>query len=157
MRESREVSECHETNGAERIRASHRVSKGPETLGSERIRTSHAVSKCPETLGADHIRESHMVSKCNATLGADRIRASLKVPQGPETLGAERIRRARHPLAREPPQKIKTSEMKLFEAKRGRRAGAGNVGRADAQRPRRPRIAASAQAPEWAAAPRRLA
>ena len=65
--------------------------------------------------------------------------------------------RARHPLAREPPQKIQTSEMKIFEAKPGRRAGVGNVGKAASQRPRRPRIAAPVQAQELAAARRRLA
>ena len=65
--------------------------------------------------------------------------------------------RARHPLAREPPQNIQTSEMKIFEAKPGRRAGVGNVGKAASQRPRRPRIAAPVQAQELAAARRRLA
>ena len=65
--------------------------------------------------------------------------------------------RARHPLAREPPQKIQTSDMKIFEAKPGRRAGVGNVGKAASQRPRRPRIAAPVQAQELAAARRRLA
>ena len=65
--------------------------------------------------------------------------------------------RARHPLAREPPQKNQTSEMKIFEAKPGRRAGVGNVGKAASQRPRRPRIAAPVQAQELAAARRRLA
>ena len=47
--------------------------------------------------------------------------------------------------------------MDFFGAKPGRLAGAGNVGRADSQRPRRPRIAAPVQAPELAAARRRLA
>ena len=65
--------------------------------------------------------------------------------------------RARHPLAREPPQKIQTSEVKIFEAKPGRRAGVGNVGKAASQHPRRPRIAAPVQAQELAAARRRLA
>ena len=65
--------------------------------------------------------------------------------------------RARHPLAREPPQKNQTSEMKNFEAKPGRRAGVGNVGKAASQHPRRPRIAAPVQAQELAAARRRLA
>ena len=65
--------------------------------------------------------------------------------------------RARHPLAREPPQKIQTSEMRIFEARPGRRAGVGNVGKAASQHPRRPRIAAPVQAQELAAARRRLA
>ena len=65
--------------------------------------------------------------------------------------------RARHPLAREPPQKIQTSEMIFFEARPGRRAGVGNVGKAASQHPRRPRIAAPVQAQELAAARRRLA
>ena len=47
--------------------------------------------------------------------------------------------------------------MKTFEAKPGRRAGVGNVGKAASQRPRRPRIAAPVQAQELAAARRRLA
>ena len=46
--------------------------------------------------------------------------------------------------------------MKIFEAKPGRRAGVGNVGKAASQHPRRPRIAAPVQAQELAAA-RRLA
>ena len=45
----------------------------------------------------------------------------------------------------------------MFETKPRRRVGAGNAGRADSQRPRRPRIAAPVQAPELGAARRRLA
>ena len=45
----------------------------------------------------------------------------------------------------------------FFEARPGRRAGVGNVGKAASQRPRRPRIAAPVQAQELAAARRRLA
>ena len=54
-------------------------------------------------------------------------------------------------------KKKQTSEMTIFEAKPGRRAGVGNVGKAASQRPRRPRIAAPVQAQELAAARRRLA
>ena len=45
----------------------------------------------------------------------------------------------------------------FFEARPGRRAGVGNVGKAASQHPRRPRIAAPVQAQELAAARRRLA
>ena len=58
------------------LKRSQRVSKCHETLGAEHIRASRTVSQCHGTLGAEHIRALHTVSKCHETLGAERIRAS---------------------------------------------------------------------------------
>ena len=70
-------------------------------------------------------------------------------------VGALRPREA--PTSKRTATTIQTSEMKTFQAKPGRRAGVGNVGKAASQHPRRPRIAAPVQAQELAAARRRLA
>ena len=51
LKRSQRVSKCHETLGAEHIRASHLVSQCHETLGAERMRASHEVSQCHEALG----------------------------------------------------------------------------------------------------------
>ena len=92
LKRSQRVSKCHETLGAEHIRASHMVSQCHETLGAERIRALHEVSICHEILGAERVRASHLVPKCNEILAAEHIRASHMVSQCHETLGAERIR-----------------------------------------------------------------
>ena len=89
LKRSQRVSKCHETLGAEHIRASHMVSKCNETLGAEHIRASHRVSKCRETLGAEPIRASHKVSKGHEMLGAEHIRASHMVSQCPNFRSGE--------------------------------------------------------------------
>ena len=67
LKRSQRVSKCHETLGAEHIRASHLVSQCHETLGAERIRALHDASRSHETLGAARMRACHMVSKCHET------------------------------------------------------------------------------------------
>ena len=63
LKRSPRVSKCHETLGAEHIRASHMVSQCHEILGAERIRALHEVSQSHETLGAERVRASQRVSK----------------------------------------------------------------------------------------------
>ena len=67
LKRSPRVSKCHETLGAEHIRASDMVSQCHEILGAERIRALHDASKSHETLGAARMRACHMVSKCHET------------------------------------------------------------------------------------------
>ena len=83
------VSHCHETLGAERIRALHDASKCHETPSAERMCARHMFAQCHETLGAEHIRASHVVSQCLETLGAERMRASHEVSQCHEALGVQ--------------------------------------------------------------------
>ena len=58
LKRSQRVSKCHETLGAEHIRASHMVSQCHETLGAERVRALHEVSNCHDTISAERAHHS---------------------------------------------------------------------------------------------------
>ena len=65
------VSQCHESLGAERIRALHDAWKCHVTLSAERMQACHMVSQCHETLGVEHIRAFHVVSQCYSWTQSD--------------------------------------------------------------------------------------